>query len=186
MELVLIEFATASLIELALWLPPFWRWRKPLAGVLTIALALISGLLVGTDVAFWTLLILLFNAYRVINLLRLIEGRTASDYLFRVARRSSWHVMTWEAVILGLARLNHIYNPSGLLWWSGVAGLQLLIALVILSSTVRHLKTTRPPRGIKPVADRDLPSLTVAIPARNETEDLETCLQTLLANNYPK
>jgi chlorobactene glucosyltransferase len=38
----------------------------------------------------------------------------------------------------------------------------------------------------KHYADRELPTVTVAIPARNETEDLEQCLQSIVGSDYPK
>jgi glycosyltransferase involved in cell wall biosynthesis len=66
-----------------------------------------------------------------------------------------------------------------------LASAQLLAALVILGSTLRHLQTTQPPKLID-VASQDLPTLSVCIPARDETNDLFECLQSLVASNYPK
>lgn len=43
----------------------------------------------------------------------------------------------------------------------------------------------REPRRLKKT-EKELPTVTIAIPARNETNDLEACLQTIVANDYPK
>jgi hypothetical protein len=73
----------------------------------------------------------------------------------------------------------------GLTLYYLVAVVQLGAALVILASTLRHLRTTRPPR-LENEASQDLPTLSVCIPARDETDDLDACLRSLIASNYPK
>ncbi|MCA9331175.1 glycosyltransferase family 2 protein, partial [Candidatus Saccharibacteria bacterium] len=63
---------------------------------------------------------------------------------------------------------------------------QIGVATLLCATTFRTLRATaaRPTEGR--FADRDLPSVTIAIPARNETKDLEECLRTVLASDYPK
>ena len=71
--------------------------------------------------------------------------------------------------------------------WSVVATLQLLAATVLLISTARGLKHTAWPARVRThYEDGELPTLTVAIPARNETDDLQFCLESLVASDYPK
>ena len=53
-------------------------------------------------------------------------------------------------------------------------------------STQRNLKTTRPSVYTQTLREVDLPTLSVLIPARNETEDLIGCLQSLIKSTYPK
>jgi glycosyltransferase involved in cell wall biosynthesis len=186
MELALIVTSAIAVAELFIWLPGAWRLRKPLAILVTIALGAASGQLLVVHLAVWTALIVFLNLYRIVNLLRLVEGRTASDYLYRVARTSSWCLIGLQLGTGTLAWLDGRYQPSAVLLWYVLAGIELLFALIVTLSTIRHLRTTRPPKLIGGYADRDLPSLTVAIPARNETEDLEKCLQSLLTSTYPK
>lgn len=64
--------------------------------------------------------------------------------------------------------------------------LQIGVAAVLCVTTFHTLRATAPRPTEGKFADRDLPSLTVAIPARNETKDLEECLRTVLASDYPK
>jgi glycosyltransferase involved in cell wall biosynthesis len=126
------------------------------------------------------------NAYRSINLLRVAHGQTKADYLARVARNTSLWLISLQAVILGLSFLKehyHIHIPHG---WELVAVIQLVAALLLYLSTSRNLRKNRPPVVTSHYSDKDLPSLTVAIPARNETRELEECLRLLTASNYPK
>jgi drug/metabolite transporter superfamily protein YnfA len=70
--------------------------------------------------------------------------------------------------------------------WGVLAGLQLAVALVFLASTIRRLRRTAWPATVPPLSDKELPTVSVAIPARNETEDLEACLHSIIASDYPK
>ena len=47
-------------------------------------------------------------------------------------------------------------------------------------------KSTKTLQATQHYADKDLPSISVLIPARNETEELHACLDALVASDYPK
>ena len=157
-----------------------------MAVVAVIGLSVASGMLFGAHPSVWTVLILLLSGYRLINLLRLIEDRMAADYLYRAAARSSFSLLAGQLLVLILAAADSWWQPSALDLWYGLAAGQLLAALVILRSTRRQIAASQPPSGRRHYSDRDLLTITVAIPARNETIDLEACLQTLVASDYPK
>jgi glycosyltransferase involved in cell wall biosynthesis len=101
-------------------------------------------------------------------------------YLKRVTLRTSALIILGQFVIVGTMAIS---SPSR---WYVLTVLQVGLSLLILASTLRHVRTTRESVLSKSYVDRDLPTLSVAIPARNETDDLEECLQSLVANNYPK
>lgn len=186
MQLVLICFAVVWLLELLLWVPLVWRWRKRLALLLLISISISSGALLGIHLRLWTVLLVIISVYRIINLLRLVEGRTNSDYLYTVARRSSLLLILSQLIIVALAAVHFKLDNPFIGGFYAVLALQFIAALILVASTVRHLLTTRAPVIDSPFADRDLPTLSVAIPARNETVDLEECLQSLLTCDYPK
>jgi chlorobactene glucosyltransferase len=186
MPLAFICFGVTAFIELSLWLPGLWKWRRYVASVTIILLGISTGLILGNHFQIWACLLFIISLYRIVNLLRLLEGRTQADYLFRVARRSSFILIASQVALLALAGLSRHYGVSNTIWWSLLAIGQLAAASIIFASTWRHLRTTLPPFVDASYADRDLPSLTVAIPARNETDDLELCLQSLIQSNYPK
>lgn len=175
-----------ALLELALWLPPLWRFRKTTAEFVALLTAFSSIVLLATDFSAWQWLLLVLSGYRVFNLVRVYRVKVHPDYLFHSARRTSWWLISSQlAVVAGAAaihQLGFINYQLGV----GLSVLSLLGSLILLASTVRHLRTTRPPRLDGQFNRHDLPSLTVAIPARNETTDLEECLRSLIASNYPK
>jgi hypothetical protein len=186
MELVLISLAVVSLLEIIQWLSAFWRWRRPMAGILIVVLAVCSGLLLGQDFTIWSVIFVCFSLYRIVNLLRIIENRVHGDYLFNVARRSSFILIGIQLLIVAAVGLDSRLQINSIVWLYILIIFQLIGGGIVVSSTIRHLKTTRPPLNVDDYADRDLPTLTVAIPARNETEDLSECLQSLITSNYPK
>ncbi len=186
MKLELICLSAISLIELLLWIRPLWRWRKAMACVVILVLSLTSGLLFGGHPAVWSGLILFFSVYRLINLLRVLEGRLQPGYLFRATRQTSLWLIAVQVLILGLVWLARTHAWAGQRWLYGLAIAQLITALVLYGSARRQLEKTkpRPPKNYS--AEGGWPTLSVAIPARNETDDLEACLQSLITSNYPK
>lgn len=71
-------------------------------------------------------------------------------------------------------------------FWLLFLALQLILAALLLTTTVRHALSMRPGKISQWLGDTELPTLTVAIPARNETDDLQTLLDSLVASTYPK
>lgn len=186
MLLTLMGLGAVSLLELTLWLPFMWRVHKSLASLVVPLLILISIAVVVAHTSLWTGILFLLSLYRVVNLLRLVRGKTLADYLYRVARASSFWLIGLQLLVLAGAKASTYLSVSALQWWEVVAVLQIAAVGVLLASTIRHLATTQPLTLTTGYADRDLPSLTVAIPARNETEDLAACLASLVASDYRK
>lgn len=181
-----IGMVVIGLVEILIWLPLVWRWRKVTASVVAAGLVIDNLWLVVLYPKAWLLLISFFSAYRVVNLLRVVKGRTQSDYLFREARRGSLILIGCQLLIVVIAEFSNVLQLSSLKLLYFFAAGQLVAGLVVRLSSRRHLRTTMPPPVVISLADRDLPTITVAIPARNETDNLEACLHSLLTSDYPK
>jgi glycosyltransferase involved in cell wall biosynthesis len=186
MTLALIGFGLATVLELLLWLRLFWRIRSFLAVFAIGSLGLGSVALVAIHPSLWTAAILCISGYRTINMLRIIKGRTMADYLYIVARGTTLWLVLAQAVILGGAWLSGRLPITSAQWWHILVAGEFAASLILLGSTLRNQRTTQPPDVSGGIADKDLPSLTVAIPARNETEALSACLESLIASSYPK
>lgn len=124
-------------------------------------------------------------AYRLINLLRVYRSRLPQQQLRTVATQAfTWLLIAQLAgTVLAwfILRFHHVQ-----VFFDCLAALQLLGAVILLRAsthTWRHAAVLAEPR---PLSDRELPALSVLVPARNETEDLEQCLQALVASDYPK
>lgn len=184
MKLVFIVFALAVLLELLI--PILWRARKVIAGVCLILTAFASGALFAWRPNILSGLIVLASAYRVVNNIRLIKGRMHTRYLRRVTFRTSL-VLSGLQALLAYVWWQWYHTPVAYeTLWLSIAIVQIVTAGVVLAATMRRLKRTRPQLEDKHLSDKELPSITIAIPARNETEDLQVCLESIIANDYPK
>jgi glycosyltransferase involved in cell wall biosynthesis len=174
-------------LELLFEYAPFlWRARKVLAPLSLPFTAFGSGALAGFRPNVFTIVFLLLSFYRIFNMTRITEDRMHEAYLKRATRRTGRTLVLLQTVVL-LAWLGWIHTDiSHHVLWVGLAGLQLLAAVLLFFSLRRTLRHTVWPSKIAPMSDTDLPTVTVAIPARNETEDLQACLVSLIASDYPK
>jgi glycosyltransferase involved in cell wall biosynthesis len=184
MGISLYFLAIVSLIELCLVIPVAWRHiRKPLAAFVIVALAILSGYLVGSHLRIWTVILAILNVYRIINLLRLIEDRRPAAYMAVNWLKTSFSLIIAQILLLFIttmsAQLSTLFSG-----WVDIARLiDLFMAVSLLAITwrhIRHLSIRKIPRP------KNFPSLTIAIPARNETDDLSECVSSLLASTYPK
>lgn len=187
MTVLLILFAVGVFLEFALHLPgPFWRLRVVFAVVGMVAIGLASGALLASWINVASIVLLVLGSFRVFNLVRIVKARMHERYLQRVTLRTSLVLLGLQAIVVDVWAAWDMWYKNGLLTWSVVAGLQLLGAIILMWSTSRSLQKTTWPRHIQPRSDSELPTVTIAIPARNETEDLQACLHSLIGNNYPK
>ncbi len=175
------------LLELSLHIPGFfWKSRKVLAVLTVMVTAFATGFLVISNFNLWVCLILLVSLYRVFNCLRIVEARMNERYLHHVTLRTSLALGLLQVALVLLWAAWNNWHETGHLVWGLIAAAQLGVSLILALSTVRRLRRTAWPAKARMLSDSDAPTLTVAIPARNETEDLQACLESLVANNYPK
>ncbi|HEY5152865.1 MAG TPA: glycosyltransferase [Candidatus Saccharimonadales bacterium] len=186
MELMLAVFAGLGGLELWLWWPPLWQRRKFPATVLVFPQLLVSLAIFLKEPGLWAFVLVFLSAYRTINLLRIIKARMQADYLYRISRRAAWQLIGLQALDAALAGLAGHFRIGIVAWLYLVTAAQLAAGAILFTTTLKQLRNTKPPQPGTAHADKDLPSLTVAIPARNETTDLEDCLQSLLTSTYPK
>ncbi|MHB1864679.1 MAG: glycosyltransferase family 2 protein [Candidatus Saccharimonadales bacterium] len=175
-----------ALLEVAVCYMPIANSQKYLAAILAAVVGLDSMLMLYFRTSFWALLVLYISCFRVINLIRLAVARKQADYLRRTFVRSSISLATYQGLIILAAYLINLSKLQYRYRWTIVICLQLVCLLTVVMSIQRQHKKTRPKlvTELNPIGS--LPTLSVAIPARNETEDLEACLSSLIACDYPK
>ncbi len=66
-----------------------------------------------------------------------------------------------------------------------IVAIATLIFVLIRLIRARRLYRFKPSHSIRP-GDEDLPTISVCLPARNETNAMTECLESVLASNYPK
>ena len=182
-----ILFAAAAALELSIFtIPLFWRWRKALAVICLFLSAFTTGIIATWRPNTLGVLFLLASLYRIVNLIRVHKGRMHERYLRRSTSRTSLVLIMTQVVIAG-AWWEWYQTPlNRQLLWLVVAIAQVAVAIIFLASTIRRMRRTKPMLSDTSHSLAQLPSITIAIPARNETDDLRQCLQGIIANDYPK
>ncbi len=187
MMVVLYVFGAGVVVELLLQLVPLaWKIRKPLASVALSLCSFSAGGFVMAKPSIFSISMAVACLFRAFNDIRVVEGRMHQAYLHRSTRRTALALMLLQVLIAAAWWLCNTWPPDNRYIWIAAAVLQLAAAIVLLLSTVRRLQRTAWPPRHGHYSDDRLPTLTVAIPARNETEDLRLCLESLVSSDYPK
>ncbi len=149
-------------------------------------LVAISFHLLAYEQLFSAFLLTILSGYRCVNFLRIISWRMRPVYLRQVSHRTTiWlagaQTLFWLAAIFWHHHLHLTYFMSILLCL-----LQIVFAAAMLRTVRGHAGRSEQPVGLRGFARSEWPSVTVAIAARNETDSLMLCLESVLASNYPK
>jgi chlorobactene glucosyltransferase len=187
MMIAFILLGGAAALELLVHVFSIWaRIRSVLAYLSAVSGAFALGYLMVTRPNAFTFLVALLGAYRVFNMLRVTERRMHERYLRTATLRTSFILLLFQAFVSCSWWAWERWGSTGHTAWAVLAGLQAAAGGLLLASVVRNIRRTAWPAKQNSYSDRDLPSITVAIPARNETEDLHQCLQSIIASDYPK
>ncbi|MGF7229689.1 MAG: glycosyltransferase [Candidatus Saccharibacteria bacterium] len=187
MNLVLIAFCLGLILDVATHLGTFmWRIRHFLVFFNVLLTAFACGAIVMWHPNTASFLIGLAGIYRIFNAVRIVKGRMHEAYLRNATRTTSFVLIMFQGLVAVVWWLWHMHNGNRRLLWVGISAAQLLVACVLVASTTRRLRRTMPTASTKHFSDVQLPSISIAIPARNETEDLQACLASIIASDYPK
>ncbi|MBP9853000.1 MAG: hypothetical protein QG629_740 [Patescibacteria group bacterium] len=125
------------------------------------------------------------QAYRLVNIARIMRWRLQRRRL----QNASFSAFIWvflmqcAATIVIHLLLRHISMTSFMI---GLLVASSAVLLVILKTTFQTWSYTRPKELDEYLSSSQLPSLSVLIPARNETDMLHACLESLVSSDYPK
>jgi glycosyltransferase involved in cell wall biosynthesis len=185
---MLTLLAATVLLEIILYgFKPIWPIRRPVAVITAGLISFTTGGLLAEGLGVLHITALALSSARVFNLLRIIEGRMHAAYLLRATRRTGLIFSLTQLIVLVLLNRGIALNYSQLLMpflWAQLVVAVLLVLLVVFS--LKNTYKTKHQPHIEYYADKELPTVSVLIPARNETKDLEDCLRSLLASDYPK
>lgn len=183
LELWVLTFAAEALLIL---LPPIWHIRR-LAAMLTMVFIAITTWRLAVELG-WAagVPVLLLMILRLGNLGRILKGRMHEKYLHFAVGRTSWWIFVFYVGLSWLFLLPITTAASRQFVLDIFLTLQLLLAAALFFITRKNIRKLTFVQPKTYLVDRELPTVTVAIPARNETTDLEELLKTVLANDYPK
>ncbi|MCA9332874.1 glycosyltransferase family 2 protein [Candidatus Saccharibacteria bacterium] len=168
--------------ELLMFTPELWKFRK-IFSVISIVFSttwLVAVIMIDFR-SIWLILVITIFTFRIINLIRILKERTDPNYLHKSGVKTSIIL----GVILLLSLLGKMFiNIDSIL--PVVAVLGPIGAIGVSASLVINLIKLRKNYPTSSISDKNLPTVSVCIPARNESENLEFCIRSLLANDYPK
>ncbi len=186
MTLILILFIASGLLDILIcWF--LWRFKKQLSFIAVILVSLISILvLINYGSWLWAYLLVILSGYRIFSYYRMSCSHIESKHLQRISQLSLlrlWLIQILDLLIGSILILRgNVYQDRFVV----LSLLSLLMAVILLASTIRHIRVTARIKINTKVVDNQAPTLTIAIPARNETDSLNKCLISLLACDYPK
>lgn len=182
LSLGLIGIAFSTLIELATYYTPLWRYRRGSAAVSLVILGFAAGSVIVNTWWISSAMFAVLCIFKGFSLLRLIEGRTSPERLHSVGKQTFW----WLSGAILLTILSIIYVNITFTQFSYLVAIGALFLSGFFGiGTFLNLRNSRPFVG-SPLSDKELPTVTIAIPARNETDSLANCLEAALASDYPK
>jgi chlorobactene glucosyltransferase len=181
-NIALITFSLLLILELLIWLPAKLP-RRLLAAAIACEIVLFGAFFIYSFQNWYAVLVLIVAGYRIFNLCRLVAERRQADHMYVVTRRASFWLVLAQALTIYLAVFNPALFEAFILAFTGVT---LLGSLILAISTQRNLSKTRPITVELYRDENHLPTVSVLIPARNETDDLAECLKSLTHSTYPK
>lgn len=171
--------------ELLLAIKEFWKYRYTFVAIsaglsfYTIFLILLQPLNP------WWLLGLLIILFRIIVAGRVLANRKQTHHLRNVTVRSVLFLACLQLFAWAGTLIPQYSDYSTVV--TTLSFLQFSVSLSVLGWIVNSLlQTTYHNDDSISYTDKELPSVTIAIPARNETHDLEACIDSIVASNYPK
>lgn len=185
--MLMVILILTSIFEIIIFSRVLWRFRLPVILLLSLLVPSLTVLLVLDEPLVVAAAFIFIGMGRFINYLKIGANRIHQDFLRRSTLRASIYFAIAQVGVVGLYVLfkNYLQLSSTALLL-GLVTVQLMVAVVIVGSTLYNVLHARFRKSDQYFTDKELPTVTVAIPARNETDDLDACLESVLASNYPK
>ena len=175
---VIILFISSSASQL-------WRWRK-LWGELSAAFTITGLVFSMVSQLDWPMigLLVLLNLIALLLAARLLFGRLPDEFLYYSTRLNALGLSICFIVALLFSNL----NIANLLFYALLTciGVSLIVSVIFVYGAVWTLRHFRLRKLAVSLTPSELPTVSLAIPARNETSVLTDCLSAAVASDYPK
>ncbi len=137
-----------------------------------------SYLMIGLNVL--TVLLFIICLFRFVNISRVAVERMHNGELRRRFGRSSIWFLVYSAPLVYT-----IHYDITVSFTSNFVLLSIVLSTILLGTTIYSFVRWRTQK-LPSDAITTIPTVTVCIPARNETQDLPECIESVLASTYPK
>lgn len=184
-SVILGVVAGLFLAILASW-PARLTFRAIIAslGIGAYCIAAILYSLQGLNV--FSLLFAWISLYQVINLVRICLGRVSHQHIKQLSFESALYLSLFQLATVLADGVYSYWAIDSSLAITKLAILSLVWAVASTYLIYLWLKRTAPKKPVKSNQNIKQPTLSLLIPARNEDQDLEDCINQALLSNYPK
>lgn len=158
-----------------------WKLKNFIAPALIFFYSFVIGTVLFAGPPLGGVLFLVIMAYQIVSHIRLVQGRLNPHYQKKVASRTSVLLIFAQLVLILIFSTTPIDYQIAV---NVIALLQLLTAVLLLLAVIASIRKSR--FVLAANQPKSMPTITVAIPARNETAALNACLESWLASNYPR
>ncbi|MCA9328870.1 glycosyltransferase [Candidatus Saccharibacteria bacterium] len=155
--------------------------RVVLSGLLLLLTSIGSSILIVFHPSIAAFLLLCFTLPRTINIARVVENRMQQLELRRRSLQTFLYTTLASFVLLGYIIFfdeTFAFSINFLLQAQFVAAVALAGSVFVARTHYRYRPSKQVPQ--------ELPTVSICIPARNETQDLAACIESVLASTYPK
>jgi GT2 family glycosyltransferase len=182
-----VLLGASAVLEVLAIFSPRTRGRSQMSALAAFVTTAGSVALLLAGANFATALVCFISVYRVLNSLKLIKSTIHESYLRKSTLRSFAVLFGIQVLILcaWLSAATYL-DISFEEYITLLSFAQVVVAFILFWSALRTLRRSRFVGKLQPVSDDELPTVSVCVPARNETLDLTECLEAILDSDYPK
>lgn len=166
----------------------FWHKRRILVPIATV-----FGVFAAAGVCFWRLnpvsiALAIVGVYRFINHIILVDGRGHDDFIKSRTLQTVKIFAIVQGMLIVAWALDDWTTSATMIHVGAIVGAATVTVagLIVVSSVIKAWFATKFSVVTKHTKTKDLPTVTLAIPARNETDVLEQTIKAALASDYPK
>ncbi len=180
----LLLISTSVVIEVIAIFTTNYSIRRMVYALILLLTSFAMSALLSANLSVLSGLVGFIAFYRLLNAMRVLAGRVHERQSLKVVRRTSLYLASAQAMTVVLyISLQPSFNPRRMLYVCVVAA---LAAGALMALAVRRNMRGSQFTDTALLIDNELPSISVCIPARNETAELAGCLESILASDYPK
>ena len=166
-----------------------WKYKKNITIFATYSLIISSILLLFySDFILYNFLFIYIVFFSIFNIFKIYKSRINYTFLYKSSSRTYLFTSLMLTFILFLIQIDlyNILNPSLSFFLTFFSLISLLTAVLLLSNSLKNIINSRPVNIEQDFIEKNIPTLSVAIPVRNEDPSLEHCLDSVELDTYPK
>ena len=166
-----------------------WHYKKRVVSFSVFSLIISSVMLLFySDFILYNFIFIYVSFFSLFNCLKIYKSRINYTFLYRSSSRTYIFTSLILTFVLFLIQLDfyNVLNPSLLFFLTIFSITSLFTGILLLSNSYKNIINSKPVGNKFDINEKNIPTLSVAIPVRNEDPSLEHCLDSVDNDTYPK